>query len=189
MPICCFWLEETDLVDLYVGRYTREEASLSPCTREGGHRVRTLLGRYEEGSVPSLENTDPRWPTHCECGFEFRASDPRYQITSHLYRRENGDLMVPSDAPPGAMWDQSCFPWKGPDGRSIVVKLPNGNFWHIDSRASNCTLLNDDEHRCWVRHGEPPKITVDKNGLTCQAGAGSIQSGDYHGFLRDGCFT
>ncbi len=30
---------------------------------------------------------------------------------------------------------------------------------------------------------------VDKNGLTCAAGAGSIQAGDYHGFLRDGEFT
>jgi hypothetical protein len=50
-------------------------------------------------------------------------------------------------------------------------------------------MPDDGEHRCWVRHGEPPRITVDKNGPTCQAGAGSILAGDYHGFLRDGAFT
>lgn len=29
-------------------------------------------------------------------------------------------------------------------------------------------------------------ITVDKNGTTCAAGAGSISAGPYHGFLRNG---
>jgi hypothetical protein len=56
----------------------------------------------------------------------------------------------------------------------------------IDSRASNCTLPNDREHKCWIRHGTPPDLTVDKNGKTCAAGAGSIQLGNYHGFLRNG---
>ena len=41
-------------------------------------------------------------------------------------------------------------------------------------------------HRCWCRHGEPPNITVDKNGPTCPAGAGSIQCNDWHGYLRNG---
>ena len=75
------------------------------------------------------------------------------------------------------------------DGPHLVVILPNGQPWNIDSRASNCTLPYDYEHRCWVRHGEPPNITVDKNGLTCAAGAGSIMAGDYHGFLQNGALT
>jgi len=95
--------------------------------------------------------------------------------------------------PVGAMWfavDPDI--WKGmgigPDGRSLIVKTPGG-MWNIDSRASNCTLPDDNEHRCWIRHGEPPNVTVDKNGNTCQAGAGSIQCGDYHGFLQNGVLT
>ncbi len=83
--------------------------------------------------------------------------------------------------------------------------------WRIDGYASNCTSpcrvcgvqrkdhtasLKDSghpyedsvpEHRCWVRHGtvgEP--IHVDKNGLTCQAGGGSIQTEGWHGFLHRG---
>lgn len=44
-------------------------------------------------------------------------------------------------------------------------------------------------HKCWVRHGEPPDLHVDKAGVTCNAGAGSILSGDYHGFLHNGFLT
>lgn len=105
------------------------------------------------------------------------------------------------DCPPGAMWDAASWYVAGAkgghllggvneqDGRWLVVRLPNGHDWSIDSRCRNCTLPNDDTHRCWVRHGEPPTITVDKNGRTCSAGAGSIQSGNYHGFLRNGELT
>jgi hypothetical protein len=98
---------------------------------------------------------------------------------------------------PGAMWyvdereDRSNRTEENPsytffDGLHLVVRLPNGHVWNIDHRASNCTMKLDYEHRCWIRHGEPPNITVDKNGLTCQAGAGSILAGDWHGFLRNG---
>lgn len=55
------------------------------------------------------------------------------------------------------------------------------------------------EHRCWVRHGDPRTgvVHVDKNGLTCRAGAGSILFKgnpargvpDYHGFLHHGKLT
>ena len=44
--------------------------------------------------------------------------------------------------------------------------------WDIDGRANNCSMLEDRTHRCWVRHGEPPDVTVDKDGPTCTAGRG-----------------
>jgi hypothetical protein len=50
-------------------------------------------------------------------------------------------------------------------------------------------MPNDRLHRCWVRHGDAPELTVDKNGKTCGAGGGSIVSGSYHGFLRNGFLT
>jgi hypothetical protein len=74
-------------------------------------------------------------------------------------------------------------------GPQLTVVCPNGGTWDIDSRASNCTMPYDYAHRCWIRHGEPPALTVDKAGVTCQAGAGSIQCGDYHGFLQNGVLT
>lgn len=58
--------------------------------------------------------------------------------------------------------------------------------WDIDSRASNCTMREDNVHRCWVREGEPPIVTVGKRGRTCAAGAGSIAVTGFHGFLRNG---
>lgn len=68
----------------------------------------------------------------------------------------------------------------------LCVRTPGGD-WVIDSRCSNCTLPKDDTHKCWPRRGVAPAITVDKSfGNTCEAGGGSIISGDYHGFLRDG---
>lgn len=91
--------------------------------------------------------------------------------------------------PVGAMyyapWLENVKEWQGPDGKSLIVITPGGA-WMIDSRASNCTRPEDTEHKCWVRHGIPPNITVDKNGNTCNAGAGSIQMGSYHGYLRNG---
>ncbi len=123
-----------------------------------------------------------------------------------LYRRgDTGEVAPflnnnPEPIPVGAMWYADWMlpgegehfkftgpaPWKaGPDGRVLAVKTPGGT-WIIDSRCSNCGLPEDDEHCCWVRHGIPPLITVDKNGKTCSAGGGSIQCGTYHGFLRSG---
>ncbi len=82
-----------------------------------------------------------------------------------------------------------CTYWDNCDGQHLHVILPNGRHWDIDSRASNCTLPNDRTHRCWIRTGEPPQVTAGKAGHTCSAGAGSILSGDYHGFLRNGVLT
>ncbi len=86
---------------------------------------------------------------------------------------------------------RACWEWdncEDPRGHLMAV-LPNGHEWDIDSRASNCTMPNDKLHRCWVRHGEPPDVHVDKNGVTCAAGAGSIAVPGYHGFLHNGEFT
>lgn len=104
---------------------------------------------------------------------------------------------------------------KGADGHSITVRCPGDHDWAVDGRASNCTETcvhcgheyhehnypsgghrafdcdgyeprDSGAHRCWVRHGTAPNVTVDKNGLTCRAGAGSIQVSGWHGFLRNG---
>jgi hypothetical protein len=150
---------------------------------------------------------DERWPKVCACGYEFcQCGDPgcvvdAYQLfTDVIYRRsDTGEELTLRDAPAGALWyadwliarSESWDPnvphsWHpGPDGRVLQCKTPGGD-WIIDSRASNCTLPQDNEHRCWIRHGTPPDITVDKDGNTCEAGAGSIQAGNYHGFLRAG---
>jgi hypothetical protein len=93
---------------------------------------------------------------------------------------------------PGAMrfgkHDKGDCPmgWTNCDGNHLLVTLPDRSIWDVDSRANNCSRPNDTEHRCWVRDGKIPKITAGKDGNTCSAGAGSIQSGSWHGFLRNG---
>ncbi|MBI5697625.1 MAG: hypothetical protein HZC29_03855 [Thaumarchaeota archaeon] len=100
---------------------------------------------------------------------------------------------------PGDMWyskwihqiyddKDKCFYWDNctdPRGH-LIVRMPDGGTWGTDSKASNCTMKEDRTHRCWIKHGEAPNLTVDKQGHTCQAGAGSIQMISWHGFLRNG---
>lgn len=54
----------------------------------------------------------------------------------------------------------------------------DGNPHYEDSRP----------HLCWVRHGTPPGdiVHVDKSGVTCGAGGGSIAIPNWHGFLHNG---
>lgn len=78
--------------------------------------------------------------------------------------------------------------WDNHKGPHLVVILPNGIEWNIDSRANNCDMPNDRLHRCWVRTGEPPNVTAGKGGFSCTAGGGSILAGNYHGFLTNGVF-
>lgn len=137
--------------------------------------------------------SDPRWPVKCAaCDYVFPESDSKQLFDRFIYADAQGAKYTLDALPVGAMWVADWFPknfyWDNKTDGHLHVKTPGGE-WNIDSRASNCTLPQDRTHRCWVRHGEPPNITVDKNGDTCAAGAGSIICGNYHGFLRNGELT
>lgn len=206
-----FWLEATDHVAVGLRRYTLGEGGFD-CAH-GHHRALVYTGRedatYTEhdggrrtlASRPDVGHDDPRWPTRCEhCDYQFTEADQWQVWQEQLYlRTDTGELRVlhqsaptpdASSAEPGACWDAWWMPenWKGSDGIALMVRLPDGHDWHVDSRASNCGSPDDDEHACWVRHGDPRecRVTVDKDGQTCSAGAGSIASPNWHGFLRDG---
>lgn len=155
----------------------------------------TDTSAIEKAYKPPLD--DSRWPVKCDnCDRPFDAADPYQLFSDSIYVDAQGGEHSLRDETPGMMWDA----WwmgeysKGPDGKCLVVNCPNGHQWMIDGPASNCTMKNDTgpygkAHRCWIRHGTPPLITVDKAGKTCAAGAGSIQAGNYHGFLRNGEFV
>jgi len=142
---------------------------------------------------------DARWPRQCRCGYQFAAGDEWQLFQDLLYRRvDTGEVMTLRDAPPGALWRARWMEnlggssmWVGADGQAWMCKTPGGE-WHIDGPASNCTDKEGQtrgEHKCWVRHGVAPDFTIDKNGKTCSAGAGSILCGSYHGFLQNGYLT
>lgn len=152
--------------------------------------------------------TDKRWPTRCRCGYRFKATDEWQTNGELLYNgAPDGKPCSLRDAPVGAMWDADWMGnwYRGPDGICLVVKTPGGD-WMVDGEANNCTMpqrenvtpdgktyrLTKRTHYCWVRHGDPRRpatLHVDKDGVTCAAGAGSIQAGDYHGFLHHGYLT
>lgn len=195
MPTTCYMLEPTGQQRRFLRRYSRTSGSGWTC-ETGWHEARVFLDEVPDEKKPigdSWPHDDERWPSTCgKCDYAFSEDDQWQLFVESLYKRsDNDELTTIRDAPPGAMWYAdwlSIDRWKGPDGRTLMCKTPGGE-WMIDGQASNCTLPNDAEHRCWVRSGEPPKVTAGKTGRTCSAGAGSIACGSYHGFLRDGILT
>ncbi len=205
-PVQCFLLLPTTDVMVFLRRYRGSEHGQCKASGYGYHNTQAELGVFpgkfaaSDREVPLLEpfsdkvsREDPRWPRKCACGFEFSDQDYWQHFQLLLYvRQDTGERITWRDAPPGAMYyaDWLLTPGssrnRGPDGHALVVKCPDGHEWHVDGRASNCTRPDDDEHRCWVRHGVPPRVTVDKSGNTCEAGAGSILTPYWHGYLRDG---
>lgn len=213
MEIKCFWLEPTDREKRYLRRYCNSSSALQfdaagnityrQCSGpmsyhdamvfldESPEHYDEAKGHYvDSGQTASDFKDHPLWPTHCACGYEFQLNDEWQLFSDHIYRRvDTGEEYTLRDAPEGAMWDAIWFhgvpSWCGEDGRSIICKVPQNHDWQIDGPCNNCTRPNE-PHKCWVRHGEPPNLTVDKNGNTCAAGAGSILTPQWHGFLRNG---
>lgn len=205
-----FWMERTDDIAWGLRRYA--DRDVSPCG-EGYHSALIYLGlqpaKFSDGHYASLDmidQGDPRWPTNCErCEYVFTVDDHWQTWQEGVYQRpDTGQLHVlhqsaPADdlgapsAPPGAMWNAWWMgEWsKGADDICLMVRLPNGHDWMVDSEANNCTRKGDHSHKCWVRTGDPrdAHVTAGKTGDTCAAGAGSILAGDYHGFLVDGTLT
>jgi hypothetical protein len=143
---------------------------------------------WTEGGNPE-DYPESEWNRVCEsCG----AVAPETGINKQVFHQRLYNTTSGSPEP-GDMYYNDWLPkdyyWDNHSGLYLTVILPNGREWNIDSRASNCGLPEERTHRCWVRHGEPPNITVDKNGHTCNAGAGSIWVDDYHGMLQNGQFN
>jgi hypothetical protein len=208
-PIKCFFVEPTGIVELYLRRYSRGDAACS--SGWPYHNAMSLLGdapavyvTYDDHECPNIaerpeqiDKHDPRWPVECICGYKFTPKD-HYQIFQEsVYRRhDTGEEFSLRHLPLGAMYFADWFlrpgknHWRGPDNHCLVVMVPGKDMqpreWMVDGRANNCDLPHDTDHRCWVRHGQVPEITVDKNGRTCNAGAGSIKTDGWHGFLRSG---
>ena len=202
MGVRCFMVRPTERCRASLRRYWGGK----DC---GGsyHNAETPIGelpaiRNPDGYYPAHPVdpylSDPRWPAKCDkCGAPVPESAERRIFTKAIYTDDSGKEYSLCAPVPGMMWDAWWMgeSMHGPEGKCLVVICPDGTEWMIDGCASNCTMPNDrgpfdKAHRCWVRHGEPPNITVDKNGRTCSAGGGSIVGHKgYHGFLRNGEFT
>jgi hypothetical protein len=213
----CFMIAPIGKQYQWLRRYKFGGALKCPGSNSSGHdasaRIEDFvspvpaIGEYEGERRAALFLGDSRWPKKCDhCDYVFVDADERQLFDLRVYADAEGhEFVLPgyivrgvAIAPAGAMYwswwrhqNGGCFAWDNcadPRGHLNVV-CPGGSQWDIDSRASNCTMPDDRSHRCWVRHGEAPIVTVDKSGKTCAAGAGSIAAGTYHGFLQNGELT
>lgn len=219
-PIKVFWIEPTDRERQWLRRFSYGKDRPCPKSSYGcdamfelgeGDVLYTADGYIDATSrKPMPPRDDPRWPKVCAaCGQPFGKKDEFQLHTKQIYvRPDTGARCTLNDAPPGACWDAWWIHHRnrrkyeaapvpgvgnmvGDDGRSLIVRCPDGHDWMVDSRASNCTMKDNNTHHCWVRHGKPEDGTlhVDKAGNTCAAGAGSIATGKWHGFLHCGFLT
>lgn len=152
-----------------------------------------------EGPALTYQQLSESFPLLKACAACGRAVDSTWSFSTGRrrlwFRPEAPDDLRehPEDFGPGAVHEADWLArfahswWDDwPEGKApIVIQTPGGG-WMPESRANNCTLKDDRLHRCWVLHGEGLNLTADKNGRTCSAGAGSILSGGWHGWLSNG---
>jgi len=183
----------------------------------GSHGVMVLLAQTDKREDWDLggkveDHADPAWPPACSsCGapvppapawgyartppesgglFINRQVFHKIRFNTPSLQPEPGDMFWQDDHSFKRSGGEHClYGWSNCDGRHLVALVPTGEEWHVDSRASNCDKPDEKTHRCWVRHGEPPMVTAGKQGNTCGAGAGSIQTRKWHGYLQDGVWA
>lgn len=181
----CILLTATDQASLALRRY-----AYSPCAAKPHgmdiHDARTYIGtapivvsERETWDVHMHQppQSDPRWPMRCVCGYTFRDTDNWQLAKNRLYTRpDTGAQLTLREIEPGMMFDAEWYldaddPWAGPDGRSLVARLPDGTDWAMDAPSKSGGK--------WERSGEPPRIAVRP----------SIASPGYHGWLTDGILS
>ena len=187
MPWTSVLLLETDRARMSLRRYSTDRAE--PCPAGYYHETKTFVGTAPltidgEGNwhveMPQPPHTDPRWPTHCACGYTFTEADNWVLSPSRIYtRQDTGAELTLDEAEPGMMWRSWWFEdeWHGPDGKSYTIRLPGGGEWAMDGPSTSGPG--------WTRSGEAPNITARPSILTkdCSAWRG------YHGWLTDGVLS
>lgn len=180
----CFLLVPSDQGEEFLRRIVFSDECDTPCTGAKSYHDHTEIitnpvpypdsdsnGTYIEG----FPDDDPRWPTHCSCGYEFKPEAERQAYVRRLFRRsDTGGLTSLEACPPGGMWFADWYPddWKGPDGHTLVVRTPAGD-WVVDGP----------KNKRWQRSGVAPNITATPSILV---GGPDGKSHAYHGWLTNG---
>lgn len=135
---------------------------------------------------------DPRWPKTSSDGYEFQESDEWQVWHDPLYRAPDGKLYTREDAPPGAMMFTAWYEGqmlaneyhaKNKHRQPVEVKLANGRWFCVDSRASGTSP--DAPVNGWDTTGEPPFLTCTPS----IAMTSSNHQYGWHGWLQNGVLT
>lgn len=163
--------------------------SKSPCRHGNWHNTATsVIGTGDNVEFDETdENHLPNIPEVCV----FCGKKPNPEDKVHHSRSLGPYFNTASGRPePGDLWYSEYPPidhfWDNKKDLNLYCCLPNGVHWNIDSRANNCPWKENRTHRCWKRSGNPEDGTIHVEHGDCPVGAGSIQAGDYHGFLHHG---
>jgi len=178
--------------------------------------LRRVEGIAAEGTEPDSSDSVPAeaWPTACAfCGEAAPEHAVRHVSVSTVYRGTvDGEERVGLQGKPGSRFglrpgDAFWATWFHSHGEEVGchagwtncaderghlhLVLPDGHHFDCSSRAKNCSRPKDKKHRCWSVEGTPEggDLSLGKGGDTCKAGAGSVDTGTWHGFVRDGLMT
>lgn len=186
-------VQETGEADLFLRRYiSSTEGGKCEQNSYGYHNASVPVGRapaiwrrsdfddelyfHCDPTVESYKG-DPRWPTHCVCGYEFQQED-HWQVHHEIVFTDGSSQWNMRQLPIGAMFEVkwAFSDWVGPDGKHLAVILPPGrnnllDIWQIDGPSRSGGR--------WTRTGQAPNLTVQP----------SILTDKYHGFLQDGQLT
>ncbi len=195
MDVTCFWIEPVEadgtVMSLYARRYAPGSTCLGPAGIHNAKRLQSVTELPDDLKV-SGQPTDAQidnwaWPVTCDhCDYRFESEDTWQRLQRPQYvRKDSGETFDLEDALEGAMWNAPWYSstnWKGPDGLTLVLKLPNdAGDWIIDGVADNAPSGKVAPH--WSRTGTPPKLTV-KPSIGRKRPDGS--QWQYHGVLTDG---
>lgn len=183
----CFMAERTNLYRRELRRYATSADRNELCPGRMGyhnavHPFDDVDAPIEDdeldgnSTVQFCDKLHIRWPVACACGYLFKEGD-HWQWNQHRLYRTPGTqfLFTLRDAPVGAMWFCDWTGWNGPDGHSLCLQTPGGE-WCIDGPSTNG---NRTRGPCWTRTGTPPLVTA----------APSILMTSFHGWLRNGVLS
>jgi hypothetical protein len=174
-----------------IARFYRRYSSSTPCPAMPGEYS------YHDATVPMdvvpLEGDtiheqdmppkdDPLWPKMCDrCKQYAFVDDDRWQVfVDWRFRNtETGEIVNFRNLQVGAMYDCHWYgkDMRGPDGKALVVILPDRTPWCIDGCAH--PPGQPPVMPAWTRTGTPPNVSASP----------SILTPGYHGWLKDGVLT
>ena len=171
----CFWCEPAGVAVESLRRFSGFHNPAKCVGPLPYHNAVILIGQvpwtetayFGRSTIPDdAFKQDTHWPVRCDqCDYLFVPEDQWQHNFESLFQRADGlgSPFLLKKALPGAMWDATWWPGKGPDGKALTVMLPDGSDWLIDDGR-------------WQRTGTVPKVTVSP----------SIRSPQYHGHLVNG---
>ena len=200
----CFVALQTQSARQTLRRYHSGEDL--PCTGSHSfHNAQVRIGLLFPWVSPRVGGTqehsheDPRWPTHCSCGYQFTDKDSwQYKLDRIFTRDDHSGEFTLFDLPIGAIIE---VPWMlegylPPTAADIAagkrLGLLSVHYWRdwytkrvpltvqCPGRVAGwCVDQKSNNGDGWGVTGTAPLLTASP----------SIRMADYHGFLRDGVLT